>query len=63
TLTNTLEYKLQDNTTYKIVSSHYKQQRLKDISLRLEEIHKEQQELLQEATHILDSERINNSVN
>ncbi|NJM17825.1 MAG: hypothetical protein HC836_14955 [Richelia sp. RM2_1_2] len=63
TLTNTLEYKLQDNTTYKIVSSHYKQQRLNDISARLEEIHKEQQELLQEAAHILDSERINNSVN
>ncbi|MEB3219276.1 MAG: hypothetical protein VKN72_24000 [Nostocales cyanobacterium 94392] len=62
TLDNTLEYKLQDATAYHIVSSHHKQQRLNEISRKLEEIQKEQQQLLQEAADILDSEKINNSL-
>ena len=67
TANNTLDhtsdiYQLQNTNTYQIVSCH-KQQRLKHISFRLEEIQKEQQELLQEAADILDSEKINSSVN
>lgn len=59
---NNSELKLDNNTTYQIIC-YNKQQRLKDISVRLENIQKEQQELLQEAADILDSERINSSVN
>lgn len=59
---NNSELKLENNTAYQLIS-YNKQQRLKDISVRLEDIQKEQQELLQEAADILDSERINSSVN
>jgi hypothetical protein len=59
---NHSELKLDNHTAYQIIS-YNKQQRLKDISVRLEEIQKEQQELLQEAANILDSEKINSSVN
>ena len=60
---NTLNIsQLQNNTTYHIMSCN-KQQRLTNITLRLEEIQREQQELLQEAAAILDLEKINNSVN
>ncbi len=51
------ELQLQNNTTYQIISSN-KQQRLKYISARLEEIQVEQQKLLKEAADILDSEKI-----
>ncbi|MEM9922741.1 MAG: hypothetical protein AAF915_03130 [Cyanobacteria bacterium P01_D01_bin.50] len=60
---NTLNIsQLQGNTTYHIMSCN-KQQRLTNITLRLEEIQREQQELLQEAAAILDLEKINSSVN
>ncbi len=59
---NNSELKLDNNTAYQLIC-YNKQQRLKDISVRLENIQKEQQELLQEAADILDSERINSSVN
>ena len=49
------------NTAYQLIA-YNKQQRLKDISARLEEIQKEQQELLQEAADILDAEKVNSSV-
>ncbi|MGB3656186.1 MAG: hypothetical protein WBA41_33920 [Rivularia sp. (in: cyanobacteria)] len=49
------------NTAYQLIT-YNKQQRLKDISARLEEIQKEQQELLQEAADILDTEKNNSSV-
>lgn len=51
---------LNDNTSYQIIS-YNKQQRLKDISVRLEEIQIEQQKLLQEAADILDAEKINSN--
>ena len=54
-------YRLQQNTASQRISDN-KQQRLKDISLRLAEIQLEQQELLQEAADILDTEKINHSV-
>ena len=56
------ELQLNDNAAYKIIS-YNKQQRLKDISVKLEEIQKEQQELLQEAADILDYQKINSSIN
>ena len=54
-------YRLQQKTACQRISDN-KQQRLKDISLRLAEIQLEQQELLQEAADILDTEKINHSV-
>lgn len=63
TINNTLEiYQLQHNSTYQIFSDS-KQQRLKYISTRLDEIQTEQQQLLQEAADIIISEQINSSVN
>lgn len=62
TLDNTLESKLKNTTAYHILPYHDKQQRLNYISRRLEEIQKEQQQLLQEAADILDSQKINNSL-
>lgn len=56
---NISQYNIQEHTNFKI-SSCSKQQRLKDISFRLEEIQKEQQELLQEAANLLNLEKINN---
>ena len=56
------KFSLNNNHNYQVLSDN-KQQRLTDISTRLEEIQKEQQELLQEATDILNSEKINSSVN
>ncbi|MDY6901241.1 MAG: hypothetical protein SWZ49_24670 [Cyanobacteriota bacterium] len=50
------ELQLHNNTAHKIIS-YNKQQRLKDISIRLEEIQTEQQELLKEAADILDTEK------
>ncbi|MEA5593622.1 hypothetical protein [Rivularia sp. UHCC 0363] len=61
-LEKTSKHQIQNITAYQIVPCS-KQQRLKDISARLEDIQREQQELLQEAADILDSERINSSVN
>ena len=54
---NASELQLHNNTAYQLIT-YNKQQRLKDISVRLEEIQKEQQELLQEAADILDAEKI-----
>ena len=51
------ELQLEQHTAFEIISSN-KQQRLKDISTRLEEIQVEQQELLKEAADILDVEKI-----
>lgn len=62
TVNNNPKLQLHNNTAYQIIT-YNKQQRLKDISVRLEDIQKEQQELLQEAADILDSEKINSSVN
>ena len=59
---NFSEYQIQEHRNFKIVS-YSKQQRLKNISLRLQEIQNEQQKLLQEAAGILDSEKIKSSVN
>jgi len=59
---NNSELQLHKNAAYPIISFN-QQQRLKDISKRLEEIQSEQQELLQEAADIIDAEKINNSVN
>ncbi len=56
------ELQLNENTAYQIIS-YNKRQRLEDISLRLSEIQKEQQELLQEAADIVDSQRVNSSLN
>lgn len=56
------ELQLNQNTAFQIIS-YNKQQRLKDISVRLEEIQVEQQELLKEAADILDSERVHNPLN
>ena len=55
--------KLQLHNNFYPITSYNKQQRLKDISKRLEEIQTEQQELLQEAADILDAEKINSLVN
>ncbi len=62
TVDNASELQLHNNTAYQLIT-YNKQQRLKDISARLEEIQKEQQQLLQEAADILDAEKINSSVN
>ena len=51
-----------NNNTYQIISSN-KQQRLKDISARLEEIQVEQQKLLKEAADILDEQKSHSSLN
>ncbi|MBV6624605.1 MAG: hypothetical protein KI793_16990 [Rivularia sp. (in: Bacteria)] len=56
------ELHLNNNTAYQIISSN-QQQRLKDISARLEEIQLEQQELLKEAAEIIHAEKIKSSVN
>lgn len=47
------KFQLNNNTPYQIIS-YNKQQRLKEISARLEEIQAEQQELLKEAANIID---------
>ncbi|MGB3638909.1 MAG: hypothetical protein WBA39_15235 [Rivularia sp. (in: cyanobacteria)] len=56
------ELQLQQHTAFEIISSN-KQQRLKDISARLEEIQVEQQKLLKEATDILDEQKSHSSLN
>jgi F0F1-type ATP synthase membrane subunit b/b' len=58
---NNPELQLQNNTAYQIIT-YDRQQRLKDISARLEEIQTEQQQLLKEAADILDAEKNYNSV-
>lgn len=52
---------IHNNTAYQIIS-YNKQQRLKEISVRLEEIQVEQQELLKEAADILDAEESHSSI-
>ena len=61
TINNNSELQLHKNT-YQIISSN-KQQRLKYISARLEEIQVEQQELLKEAADILDEQKSHSSLN
>ncbi len=60
TINKNPELKLHNNT-YQIISSN-KQQRLKYISARLEEIQVEQQELLKEAADILDEQKSHGSL-
>ncbi|MGB6301677.1 MAG: hypothetical protein WBF90_36605 [Rivularia sp. (in: cyanobacteria)] len=61
TVNHNSELQLNENTAYQIIS-YNKQQRLEDISVRLSEIQKEQQELLQEAADIM-AQKVHNSVN
>ncbi|BAY86185.1 hypothetical protein NIES267_56910 [Calothrix parasitica NIES-267] len=60
-INNKSELQLNNNRGLQIIADN-KQQRLKDISARLEAIQIEQQELLQEAADIIDAEKSHSSI-